>query len=101
MLFTLIANGSGGSVLLAMLLHGGRTPYPGQRYSARRKSTMTSRRLYRSRKQRLIAGVAGGMAERFGLPVILVRLVWLLLLLPGGLPGVVPYVICWLVIPSE
>jgi phage shock protein C len=41
------------------------------------------------------------MAERFGLPVILVRLVWLLLLLPGGLPGVVPYVICWLVIPSE
>jgi phage shock protein C len=41
------------------------------------------------------------MAERFGLPVILVRLVWLLLLLPGGLPGVVPYVISWLVIPSE
>jgi phage shock protein C len=62
---------------------------------------MTSRRLYRSRKQRLIAGVAGGMAERFGLPVILVRLVWLVLLLPGGLPGLVPYVICWLVIPSE
>ncbi len=57
--------------------------------------------LYRSRRHRLIGGVAGGMAERFGLPVILVRLIWLLLLLPGGLPGLVPYLICWLLIPSE
>ena len=49
----------------------------------------------------MIAGVAGGMAERFGLPVLLVRLIWFLLLLPGGIPGVVPYLICWLLIPSE
>ena len=41
--------------------------------------------LYRSRRHRIIAGVAGGMAERFGLPIFLVRLLWLLLLLPGGL----------------
>jgi phage shock protein C len=41
------------------------------------------------------------MAERFGLPVWLVRLIWLLLLLPGGLPGIVPYVICWILIPQE
>jgi phage shock protein C len=65
------------------------------------EQTMTSRGLYRSRTHRLIAGVAGGMAERFGLPVLLVRLVWLILLVPGGLPGLVPYLICWLVIPSE
>ena len=62
---------------------------------------MRPRGLVRSRRHRLIAGVAGGMAERFGVPVILVRLIWFLLLLPGGLPGVVPYVICWVVIPSE
>ena len=62
---------------------------------------MASRGLVRSRRHRLIAGVAGGMAERFGVPVILVRLIWLLLLLPGGLPGVIPYTICWLLIPSE
>jgi phage shock protein C len=62
---------------------------------------MASRGLVRSRKHRLIAGVAGGMAERFGVPVILVRLIWLLLLLPGGLPGLIPYAICWLLIPSE
>ena len=57
--------------------------------------------LYRSRQHRIIAGVAGGMAERFGLPVWLVRLVWFFLLLPGGLPGLIPYLICWVLIPLE
>jgi phage shock protein PspC (stress-responsive transcriptional regulator) len=41
------------------------------------------------------------MAERFGVPVWLMRLLWLLLLLPGGIPGLVPYVILWVIIPSE
>ena len=41
------------------------------------------------------------MAERFGLPVWLVRLVWFFLLLPGGLPGLLPYLICWVLIPLE
>jgi phage shock protein C len=60
-----------------------------------------SRRLYRSRRHRLVVGVAGGMAERFGLPVWLVRLAWLALLLPGGVPGVIPYLLCWIIIPEE
>ena len=62
---------------------------------------VSSRRLYRSRRHRIIAGVAGGLAERFGIPVFVMRLIWLLLLLPGGLPGVLPYLICWIVIPDE
>lgn len=41
------------------------------------------------------------MAERFDMPVWVVRLIWFLLLLPGGLPGIIPYVICWIVIPEE
>jgi len=49
----------------------------------------------------MIAGVAGGMAEWLGVPVILVRLIWCILLLPGGLPGIVPYVICWVLVPKE
>ena len=57
--------------------------------------------LYRSKRHRIIAGVAGGMAERFGVPVIVVRAVWLILLVPGGLPGVLPYLICWALIPAE
>ena len=62
---------------------------------------MPRRRLRRPRRHRIIAGVAGGMAEYFRLPVALVRFLWLLALLPGGIPGLVPYLICWLVIPSE
>ena len=59
------------------------------------------RRIYRSRDRRWLAGVAGGMADYSGIPVALIRLIWILLLLPGGVPGVVPYVICWLLIPEE
>lgn len=57
--------------------------------------------LYRSRRHKMIAGVAAGLAERFAIPIWLSRLIWLLLLLPGGLPGVLPYVILWIVIPLE
>jgi phage shock protein C len=59
------------------------------------------RRLRRSRRHRILAGVAGGMAEYFGLPLPLVRFFWLLALLPGGVPGLLPYLICWVLIPSE
>jgi phage shock protein PspC (stress-responsive transcriptional regulator) len=58
-------------------------------------------RLYRSRRHKVIAGVAAGLADRFNVPIWLSRLVWVLLLLPGGLPGVVPYAILWILIPQE
>lgn len=57
--------------------------------------------LYRSRNHRIIAGVAGGLAERFEVPVWLMRLIWLLLLLPGGLPGFLPYIVLWVIMPLE
>ncbi len=63
---------------------------------------MTSRqRLHRSRRHNVIAGVAGGMADSFGLPLWLVRSLWALLLLPGGLPGIIPYVLFWIAIPKR
>jgi phage shock protein C len=58
------------------------------------------KRLYRSRNNRMIAGVAGGMAEYFGIDPTIVRLIWVILLLPGGLPGLIPYLICWAIIPQ-
>jgi phage shock protein PspC (stress-responsive transcriptional regulator) len=65
------------------------------------EGTVSVRGLYRPRRNRVVAGVAAGLAQRFGWPVWLMRLVWVLLLLPGGLPGVVPYVVLWVVMPSE
>ena len=60
-----------------------------------------ARGLMRSRDHRVVAGVAGGMAERFGLPVWLVRLIWIILFLPGGAPGLILYLVCWVLMPLE
>ena len=59
------------------------------------------KKLYRPIKGRRVAGVAMGMANYFGIDVTLIRLIWVLLMIPGGLPGVIPYLLCWLIIPSE
>ena len=59
----------------------------------------TPRRLYRSRDDRMIAGVCGGVAQHFGWDPTLVRLVVALsVLLPG--PQFIAYVIAWIVIPE-
>ena len=60
-----------------------------------------TKKLKRAKKGRVVAGVAQGIANYFDIDVVLVRLVWVLLLLPGGIPGIVPYLVCWLIIPSE
>jgi phage shock protein PspC (stress-responsive transcriptional regulator) len=60
---------------------------------------LRSRKLYRARQGAWIAGVARGMAEWLGLPVWLVRLLWVLTLAPGGVPGGLLYLICWVLIP--
>ena len=62
---------------------------------------MTQGKLRRSQKDKVIAGIAGGIAEWMGISSIWIRLLWLLLLLPGGLPGIIPYLICWFIIPKE
>lgn len=57
--------------------------------------------LRRSRSDRWIAGICGGLGEFFGISTFWFRLAFLLLLLPGGLPGLVPYLVLWVIIPSE
>ena len=57
--------------------------------------------LRRSRSNRLIAGVSGGRAEFFGISSFWFRLAFLLALIPGGVPGILVYIIMWMVVPSE
>ena len=59
------------------------------------------RRLYRSRSDRVLAGVAGGMADYLGIDPTIVRILWFLAFLPGGAPGLLLYTLCWMIIPSE
>jgi phage shock protein C len=59
------------------------------------------KRLYRSRTDRMIAGVCGGIAEYFDIDPTIVRIVAVILLFPGGLPGFLPYIIFWIVVPED
>lgn len=61
--------------------------------------TEPARRLYRSRTNRSIAGVCGGLAEFLGTDVTLLRLLTLFLILFGGL-SIWVYIILWIVIPE-
>ena len=49
----------------------------------------------------MIAGVCGGLGEFFGIDPIWFRLLFVFLLLPGGLPGVLPYVVLWIIMPRR
>lgn len=59
------------------------------------------KKLYRSTADKKIAGVCGGLAEYFNIDPTIVRVIFVILLLPGGLPGFIPYVILWVVVPIK
>jgi phage shock protein C len=59
------------------------------------------KKLVRPKEGRKIGGVAAAFANYFDVDVTLVRIIWVILLLPGGLPGFLPYIICWIMIPAE
>ncbi|QHN42647.1 PspC domain-containing protein [Candidatus Mycosynbacter amalyticus] len=59
-----------------------------------------TKRLYRSAQDRKIAGVCAGIAEYFNIDPTIIRVIAVLLLLPGGLPGFLPYIILWIVVPT-
>lgn len=49
----------------------------------------------------MVAGVCGGLAEYFKIDPVIVRLIFFILLLPGGLPGFIPYVAMWIIVPTK
>ncbi len=61
----------------------------------------TTKRLKRSYNDRMIAGVCGGLAEYFDLDSTLVRVGYVLLsVLSAGFPGLLVYIVLWLIIPE-
>ena len=61
---------------------------------------MENHKLYRSVKQRMIGGVAGGLAEYFDIDTVIIRLVFVIVALAGG-GGVLVYIILWIVLPEN
>ncbi len=58
------------------------------------------RRMYRSRSERILGGVAGGLGSYFGVDPVIFRLVFLVLSLFSGF-GFVVYFVLWLLLPLE
>lgn len=63
---------------------------------------MTTERnvLRRSRNDRMVAGVCGGLGRFFGISPAWFRLAFLIALIPGGVPGILVYLLMWLIVPA-
>lgn len=60
-----------------------------------------SKKLYRSRKNRIFGGVCGGIGEYFNIDPTIVRLIWALLTIASFGTGILLYLIAWFIIPRN
>ena len=58
------------------------------------------KKLYRSKTDKKLAGVCGGIAKYLNIDVTIIRLIWAIVVVCGG-AGLLAYLICALVIPEE
>jgi len=58
--------------------------------------------LRRSKNSRVVAGVCGGLAEWLGWDVTLVRVIYVLVsIISAAFPGILAYIILWILMPDE
>lgn len=61
-----------------------------------------TKKLYRSKTDKQLAGVMGGVAEYFSIDSSLIRFAWIVItILTGIIPGIIGYIIAAIVIPPE
>jgi len=60
---------------------------------------MENKKLYRSRTERMLGGVCGGLGEYLNIDPTLVRLAFVAATLLGG-PGALAYIILWIITPE-
>jgi len=58
------------------------------------------KKLYRSTKDKMLGGVAGGIAEYFDIDSTLIRVLFILVVFFGG-TGIIAYIILWIVVPEQ
>ena len=62
----------------------------------------TNAPLRRSRHNRMIAGVVGGLAEYFGIDPNLLRVIYVLVsIFSAAFPGILVYILFWILVPEE
>ena len=63
-------------------------------------SATTRKPLRRSSDSRILLGICGGLGEFFGINPIWFRVAFIIAAIPGGFPGILIYLILWLIIPK-
>ena len=59
------------------------------------------KRIYRSRKNKIFAGVCGGIGEYLNIDPIIIRLCWIALTLLSVGAGIVVYALAWIIMPRK
>jgi phage shock protein C len=78
-----------------------KTDSPGSQAPIAKGGAMAeTRKLYRSRSNRQVAGVCGGLAEYSNLDPTLIRILFVVLAVLGG-SGLVIYLAMWIIVPNE
>lgn len=60
-----------------------------------------NKKLLRSTKNKMVAGVCGGIGEYFNVDPTVIRLLWVILTLISMGAGVIAYIIAWVIIPES
>ncbi|MFH0917123.1 MAG: PspC domain-containing protein [bacterium] len=58
------------------------------------------KRLQRSRTEKMVGGVCGGLAQYFDVDPTIVRILWVIITLLGG-AGIILYIVLWVIMPLE
>ena len=58
------------------------------------------KRLYRSKKDRMLGGVCAGLGEHFDIDPTVIRLVWAVITVISIGTGVLVYILAWILIPE-
>jgi len=61
---------------------------------------MTKERLVRSKSERIIAGVCGGIAQWLGWDPTLVRILYIVISIATAFSGLIAYIILWIIMPE-
>ncbi|GEL07844.1 PspC domain-containing protein [Salisediminibacterium halotolerans] len=62
---------------------------------------MRLKRLYKSESDRKIAGICGGLGDYFNIDPTIIRIVFLILIIPANIMMILGYILMMLVIPDE
>jgi phage shock protein C len=59
------------------------------------------KRLYRSKKERMLGGVCAGLGEHLDIDPTVIRLIWAVVTVLSLGTGIVVYILAWILIPEE